>query len=143
MVAGILCSQVFAAQYGGVMSETRSDWPFGAELRRRRVAAGLSVKAAARRTNGEVSDGRWYQLESGVQKIRGQEISIGTTPATVAAAAKAVDWPIADALAIAGFDARDYTEPTSAERPVLISQVPLDDLLNEIRRRSITDYPKD
>jgi hypothetical protein len=125
------------------MSETREDWPFGAELRRRRTLAGLSVKAAARRTNGEVSDGRWYQLESGVQKIRGQEIPIGTTPATVAAAAKAVDWDITDALTVAGFDPRDYAQTTTTERPVLMSQVPLDDLLNEIRRRSITDYPKD
>lgn len=33
--------------------------------------------------------------------------------------------------------------PATAEKPVLISEVPLDDLLNEIRRRSITDYPKD
>jgi hypothetical protein len=125
------------------MSETRSDWPFGSELRRRRIAAGLSVKAAARRTNGDISDGRWYQLESGVQKIRGQDIPIGTTPATVAAAARVLDWDISDALATAGFDARDYHEASNAERPVLISQVPLDDLLNEIRRRSVTDYPKD
>lgn len=125
------------------MSETREDWPFGAELRRRRTLAGLSVKAAARRTNGVISDGRWYQLESGVQKIRGQSIPIGTTPATVVAAAKAIDWDIDEALTTAGFDARDYQPPTTTERPVLMSQVPLDDLLNEIRRRSITDYPKD
>lgn len=117
------------------MADTREDWPFGVELRRRRIAAGLSVKAAARRTNGDISDGRWYQLESGVQKIRGQEIPIGTTPTTVAAVARALDWNVADALAAAGFDARDYREPSGSERPVLMSQVPIDDLLAEVRRR--------
>ena len=76
-----------------------------------------------------------YQLESGVQKIRGQEIPIGTTPATVAAAARALDWDVTDALSTAGFDARDYREPESAERPVFMSQVPIDDLLAEVRRR--------
>lgn len=117
------------------MAETREDWPFGVELRRRRIAAGLSVKAAARRTNGDISDGRWYQLESGVQKIRGQEIPIGTTPATVAAAARALDWEIPEALAAAGFDTRDYHEPANNERPVFMSRVPIDDLLAEVRRR--------
>jgi len=118
------------------MTRMRDDWPFGPELARRRTAAGLSVKAAARRTNGAISDGRWYQLESGYQKIRGQEIEIGTTAATVAAAAKAVDWPVADALKLAGFDARDYREQSSEERAVKITEVPLDDLLAEIRRRA-------
>lgn len=119
------------------MSDTqRDDWPFGAELRRRRTLVGLSAKGAARRTRGVISDGRWYQLESGVQKIRGQQIPIGTTPTTVAAAAKAVDWDVAEALALAGFDPRDYREPQDSERPVLISQVSLDELLAEIKRRA-------
>jgi hypothetical protein len=100
------------------------------------------VKAAARRTNGDISDGRWYQLESGVQKIRGQEIPIGTTAGTVAAAARALDWDITDALTIAGFDARDYQEPTNTERPVFLSEVPLDDLLSEVKRRA-ESYPKE
>lgn len=114
----------------------RGDWPFGAELQRRRVAAGLSAKAAARRTNGAISDGRWYQLESGVQKIKGQAIPIGTTPSTVAAAAKALDWDITDALQLAGFDPRDYSEPATTEKPVYLSQLSVDELLDEVRRRA-------
>lgn len=112
--------------------ESRSGWPLGAELRRKRIAAGLSVKAAAKRTRGKVSDGRWYQLESGVQRIRGQEIPIGTTPATVVAAAKAVEWDYREALGVAGFKSEDYQEP---ETRGPLQDVPIDDLLGEIRRR--------
>lgn len=114
--------------------ENRQDWPFGAALRQHREHAGLSVKAAARRTNGVVSDGRWYQLESGVQRIRGQQIPIGTTPATVVAAAKAVDWDPAEALRTAGFDTRDYHEPQPRSG---LADVHIDDLLAEIRRRVV------
>lgn len=113
----------------------RGDWPFGAELQRRRTTAGLSVRAAARRTNGAISDGRWYQLESGVQKIKGHAIPISTTASTVAAAARALDWEVADALTVAGFDPRDYAEPATTERPVLLSEVSAEELLAEIHRR--------
>jgi hypothetical protein len=85
----------------------RRDWPLGPELERRRIAAGLSVRAAARRTHGKVSDGRWYQLESGFQRVQGNDIPISTTPPTVAAAAAAVGWDITDALRTAGFDPAD------------------------------------
>lgn len=119
---------------GGEMSAAtpRADWPFGVELRRRRVAAGLSVKAAARRTAGAISDGRWYQLESGVQKIRGQQIPIGTTPPTVVAAARAVDWNVEDALTTAGFTAGDMPRATS---PTGIERYTDDELLAEVRKR--------
>lgn len=120
---------------------TRDDWPFGPELRRRRILAGLSGKAAARRTHGLISDGRWYQLETGVQKLRGQSIAIGTTPKTIAAAARAVDWDVREALELAGFDPRDFQEPESSERPVLITQIPTEELLAEVRRR-MEDRPK-
>lgn len=120
---------------------TRRDWPFGAALKQHREDAGLSVKAAARRTNKKISDGRWYQLESGVQKIQGQQIPIHTTPATVRAAAQAVGWDINDALAKAGFDPIDLPAERS-ETPVLISKLPTDDLLAEVRRRIPADDSK-
>lgn len=110
----------------------RADWPFGIELRRRRVAVGLSVKAAARRTAGAISDGRWYQLESGVQKIRGQQIPIGTTPSTVVAAARAVDWDVDAALTTAGFDAADLPSAVSTSG---IERYTDDELLAEVRKR--------
>lgn len=107
----------------------RTDWPFGPALERHRVAAGLSVKAAARRTHGQVSDGRWYQLESGYQQIKGQRIPIGTTAATVAAAANAVGWDRDEALRTAGFDPIDYQPPVE-NRP--LADIPTGELMNQI-----------
>lgn len=111
----------------------RTDWPFGPALKKARISAGLSVRAAARRTNSAISAGRWYQLESGIQKARGQEIPIGTTPATVAAAAKAVDWDVNEALTVAGFDPRDYQPPPKMLSPLRAASN--EDLLAEILRR--------
>lgn len=90
------------------------------------------MRAAAARTDGKISSGRWYQLESGIQKAGGQEIPISTRPETVVAAALAVKWDVNEALATAGFDALD--------NPPLIERSPLeaasdDELLAEIRRR--------
>jgi hypothetical protein len=125
---------VFAGE--DVRVNPRSDWPLGAALRKRRIARGLSVKAASRRTDGQVSDGRWYQLESGVQKIRGQEIPIGTTPSTVAAAARAVDWNVSEALKVAGFDEREATAETvlSVDTPSLRA-ITDEQLIAELRER--------
>lgn len=110
----------------------RTDWPFGPALEKARISAGLSVRAAARRTNRAISSGRWYQLESGIQKAKGQEIPVGTTPATVAAAALAVDWDVNEALTVAGFDPRDY-QPQPVLSPLQAASD--DELLSEIRRR--------
>ena len=85
----------------------RADWPLGPALKSARERAGLSARAAASRTKGLVSSGRWYQLESGVQKTKGQEVPIGTTPETVIAAALAVDWDINEALQTAGMSATE------------------------------------
>jgi hypothetical protein len=111
--------------------EQRTDWPFGPALEQRRVAAGLSVKAAARRTHGQVSDGRWYQLESGYQQIKGQHIPIGTKPATVAAVAQAVNWDVSEALRTAGFEPRDY-QPPREDLP--LKDIPTEELMAQIER---------
>lgn len=110
----------------------REDWPFGPALERRRIAAGLSVRAAARLTQGKVSDGRWYQLESGYQKQSGQLLPISTTAPTVAAAAAAVGWNISDALRTAGFDPSAYRPKVSRE-PQRLSNVPTAELVDQIR----------
>ena len=89
------------------------------------------MRAAARRTKGAISSGRWYQLESGYQKAGGHAIPIGTTAATVAAAAKAIDWDIDEALKTAGFDSRDYIPPLESE----LSKYTDEELLDEIRER--------
>ena len=85
----------------------RTDWPLGPALKAARERAGLSARKAAERTKGLVSSGRWYQLESGVQKTKGQEVPIGTTPETVVAAALAVGWDVDDALKVAGMTASE------------------------------------
>lgn len=109
----------------------REDWPFGPALKAHRMEKGWSVKAAARRTKPKISDGRWYQLESGYQPVAGQRMPIGTTPATVAAVARAVEWDVNEALAVAGFDPIDLP----AEKVSPLELVTDDELLNEVRRR--------
>lgn len=112
---------------------TRTDWPLGPALKKARERVGISVRAAARRTDGAISSGRWYQLESGYQKVGGQSLPIGTTASTVAAAARAVDWDITEALTVAGFDERDYQPPTQEAEP--IRRYTDDELVAEILRR--------
>lgn len=87
----------------------RDDWPLGPALKAAREKAGLSARAAAMRTGGFISSGRWYQLESGVQKAKGQSVPIGTTPETVIAAALATGWDVSEALTVAGLSASEET----------------------------------
>jgi len=101
-------------------------------LKAARLKAGLAVRAAARRTHGAISSGRWYQLESGYQRMRGQDIPIGTTAATVIAAAKAVGWDVAEALQVAGFSADEYHHQPP---PGPLQRASDDELLAEVRRR--------
>lgn len=114
---------------------TRPDWPLGPALRSRRESQGLSVKAAARRTNKRVSDGRWYQLESGYQQIKGQLIPISTTPATVAAAAEAVSWDVTEALKVAGFDPVDLPEPPASPLADISDEELVAELLDRLTQR--------
>ncbi|WP_349319037.1 helix-turn-helix domain-containing protein [Mycolicibacterium canariasense] len=101
--------------------QVREDWPFGPALRRHREEAGLSQREASRRTatvtGGKpvVSAGRWKQLETGWQKNKGLLIPIGTTPATVCAAAKAVGWDRDEALQTAGFDVDTESQPAPTD----------------------------
>lgn len=132
-----LCTCLHANMYR-MDDEVRGDWPLGPELRRHRENAGLSQREASRRTTPPgstkpaVSAGRWKQLETGWQKNKGALIPIGTTAATVAAAARAVRWDVNEALATAGFRSEDV--PTQPAEPV-IARYSDDELLAEIRRR--------
>lgn len=117
--------------------DVREDWPLGPALRRARERAGRSVRDASRRTSQgggrpAVSPGWWHQLESGWQVNKGIRIPIGTTAATVAAAAAAVDWDIKEALAIAGFDP---SEIEATQENDAIGRYSDDELLDEVRRR--------
>ncbi|AEK08587.1 immunity repressor [Mycobacterium phage DLane] len=131
---------LFAREHVGVNEnkEHREDWPFGPELKRHRERAGLSQREASRRTTppgGDkpaVSAGRWKQLETGWQINKGTLIPIGTTAATVAAAARAVEWDVTEALAIAGFQQSDIPPPPPEPA---IGRYSDDELLAEVRRR--------
>ncbi|QGH79620.1 immunity repressor [Mycobacterium phage Minnie] len=139
-----LCKQwtlhLFAREHVGVNEnkEHREDWPFGPELKRHRERVGLSQREASRRTTPPGSDkpavsaGRWKQLETGWQINKGTLIPIGTTASTVAAAARAVQWDVNEALAIAGFQQSDIPPPLPEPAIVRYSD---DELLAEVRRR--------
>jgi transcriptional regulator with XRE-family HTH domain len=127
---------LFAREHVDV-DKPRQDWPIGPALRRARERAGISAREAARRTNGAISSGRWYQLESGWQKNKGTLIAIGTTAATIAAAAKAVDWDQREALDIAGFNDIEVTEESP---PASLDGATDDELLAEIRKRMEARY---
>lgn len=120
------------------MEEKREDWPFGPELKRQRERSGLSQREAARRTTPTAGDkpavsaGRWAQLETGWQKNKGALIPIGTTAATVAAAARAVGWDVAEALGVAGFDPATDIPAVPVDG---IGRFSDDELIAEIRRR--------
>lgn len=80
------------------MAETQ--WPFGRELATRRTQRQLSQRGAAKLAG--ISEGRWRQLETGVEKLRGTEFPIKTKPKTVIAVAETVQWDPAEALTLAG-----------------------------------------
>ena len=80
------------------MSKTQP-WPFGRELAKRRRQRELSQRGAAKLAG--ISEGRWRQLESGIQKLQGNEIPIKTKPRTVVAVAEVVQWDPAEALSLA------------------------------------------
>jgi hypothetical protein len=79
-----------------------------------------------------VSPGRWHQLESGWQKNKGVLIPIGTTAATIAAAARAVEWDAGEALRTAGFTSDDVPRPIPTAGLDRFSD---DELLAEVRKR--------
>ena len=96
---------------------TNPDWLLGPALRAQREAAGLSIRAAAKAAS--ISEGKWRQLETGyVQAGRGNRIPAGSTPQTVAAAARAVRWSVPEALRLAGYEPDRYRHLDPAETPV-------------------------
>jgi transcriptional regulator with XRE-family HTH domain len=75
----------------------------GHYLREKREAAGLSIRAAARKAG--FSEGRWRQLERGYQPSGGERIPANPRPSTVVQAADALGADAEEALKVAGLDA--------------------------------------
>lgn len=84
---------------------TDQPWPFGRELQQRRERHNLSQRRAAKLAG--ISEGRWRQLETGVEKTRGVEFPVKTKPRTVIAVARQLDWNPVEALTLAGLPADD------------------------------------
>lgn len=85
--------------------------PHGYLLDRARVALGISQREAARRA--KISEGRWRQVVTGVQRQGGVSVPVNPKAATVAAMARAVEADVAAVLEAAGLD---YVVEVSEER---------------------------
>jgi hypothetical protein len=107
----------------------------------------ISVREAARRAR--LSDTRWHQVVSGVQRKAGQDVPVNPTDRTVIAMANAVGVDPGDALEAAGYIRlseehiakilRDMEQPKTA---VAADDVNIADEIDRIRRlRGIS--PKD
>jgi transcriptional regulator with XRE-family HTH domain len=73
----------------------------GRLLEAARVKAGLSKREAARRAG--ISEGRWRQVVTGLQKQAGVRIPVNPRPATLSAMARAVGADVARVLEAGGF----------------------------------------
>lgn len=114
---GTLRNFAILHRMGGVEEDRFAAWR--AEVKRRReLVYDLNYRQASARTNGGMSDQRWRNLENGFE-TRGQNRNpANPSRAGVIAIARALEWDLADALALAGFepptgdeDARPPTDP--------------------------------
>lgn len=124
-VGGAGCSsQQFASMIGAVdITE------LGAYLERHREQAGLSKRAASRAAG--ISEGRWRQVVTGVQKAGGGiEVPVNPTARTVIGMATAVGADQSEALGLAGLTAPAPVEPQPG-----LAAASNDELLAEVRRR--------
>lgn len=83
-----------------------SPTPFGAEMRRRREAAGISLRALSVQTGYSV--GWLSNMEKGYESRAGTKMPVKTSATFVAAVAQALHWPLADALRTAGLNPGKY-----------------------------------
>lgn len=91
---------------------------FGTRLRAIREAQGLSARAAAAAAG--FSEALWRQYEKGERQVT-KDVTVPVTPTlkNVRAAASAVSWDLADALAAAGFEKEAVAEREAPARPAL------------------------
>lgn len=78
----------------------RAQTPHGELLDRARVALGLSQRQAARRAG--ISEGRWRQIVTGVQRQGGVSIPVNPKASTLAAMARSVEADVHEVLDAAG-----------------------------------------
>lgn len=101
-----------------------------------RARAGLSQAEAARRAG--ISDGRWRQLERGIERRAGVDNPASTSPSRLIDIAQAIDLDPAELLAAAGVDVNEHrhlserlvTKPTRAGiiRAIDVSDLAPDDV---------------
>ncbi|MBH0778771.1 helix-turn-helix domain-containing protein [Nocardia bovistercoris] len=76
-------------------------WALGRRIEEARTVQRLSKRAAAKAAG--ISETRWRHLESGVERIRGEDFPVQTTPDTIARVASALRMNQAELLVEAGF----------------------------------------
>lgn len=115
----------------------RARTPHGDLLDRARIALGISQREAARRA--DISEGRWRQVVTGVQRQGGVSIPVNPKPSTLVAMARAVEADVDavfDAAGLAAPDDRPATNTKAATMADLQQQVEeLRDRLEEVARR--------
>lgn len=107
--------------------------PLGALVEARREHLGLSKRQAARIAG--ISEGRWRQVVSGVQRAGGVAIPVNPRAETVAAMAHAVGVGVPEALAAAGLPA-ELAERLADVDPTL-AEVEASNLSDETKRRIV------
>lgn len=107
--------------------------PHGELLDRARVALGITQREAARRA--KISEGRWRQVVTGVQRQGGVSIPVNPKPSTLAAMARAVEANVAAVMAAAGFSDDDWTEPPTQQDREETALAVLEQTVAELRER--------
>lgn len=89
----------------------RAQTPHGELLDRARAALGISQREAARRAH--ISEGRWRQIVTGVQRQGGVSLTVHPKPSTLMAMAHAVEMDAYAVLDAAGIPEADWPRPST------------------------------
>lgn len=108
-------SQDFAGRLANMSELT----PLGALLEQARAQVGISKREAARRAG--VSEGRWRQVTTGVQKLGSTTVPVNPRLATVLTMARAVGVDELEAAAAAGFEEVTLGDSAASLRSVQVS----------------------
>lgn len=111
--------------------------PLGLALDHARIRRGMSVRDLTDQAG--ISDTTWRHLVRGYKVVAGQRVPYSPRPDNVVNVARAVGYPVDEALSLAGYTRRDLDPELRAtlsnESEIDLSTVPTVDLLAELARR--------
>ncbi len=116
---------------------TSQDFALGQAVEVARQSQGLSIRAAAREAG--ISEGRWRQVVSGVQKTGGVDVPVNPSAKTVLGMARAVGMDAETALSLNGME----VPPEVVDRRPGLLDYTDDELLAEVGRRMKGEKPDD